>query len=1139
MHHLNFRGLSTYYLIDDNYHDKRVNTPHPPFQSARDRLVRRSVVPGSPVLGYPRQDYHSFDLIDSLRDRAEPDAGSESSQSTDELQATPASAAGEVPQKRQGLAERLDNVMRSASLPPASWASAVSGNNKNHSEGCLSARPEASKMRHAATRSSVEPYSQRAALSQPQSKRLTSARAEQPLNSRLVLQDEDQIYLDINDSFSAQRPSMDTKDDGPDYVSSQGKAAQSGNIWEIPDDHASSARPKSLQGQSLTTKDRTVRQKRVGSNSNQSSGNLAVNSWLIKDSKAGGEGHEAEAKDNSVPNMIARETRNQKKLRRAEEAKQAESKVFATEESEIREKESVEPSSNDVETAGREFEETVARERDKREVLSRRGKPSKHDNKHRKTVNGNFEVRVTAVNEIGKKGMNGTVVENDEGELKGGDKEEPDEKGLWRRTSFDAGVRQAELLALDAANEELKRKERQEKEDRDALEAAKLELKEKNDRISREWEEKKAAMRSTDQIVATANLIANRGANKQRVSTTPLIPKGIRSSATPLRGSVALAKRLPVNPVGIDAQVPLPRTVKRTVSFVDEIKPQPEGLTHPGELGPHDPAIDVGNVSSTQTQVNLKNDKVVTTTHPLSNGISQRGKETVKKQTLVLPPGIGPQDPQMLSLAKQERPVVETGRSQPKPQRPSSKAPVEKKTQTTLKAGRGVKGKVTGRITRRLSPIIKKSLSEEVVISSEDESSVSSYYSSGAERSRAVSQEQKEDVQLDSQNSQVNVDADAEAEAEAEACSVRKPNQSLPAPALAPDPADKLSTEAQSLINKVNGRQQPSSSCSAVTASSSARSASSSASSARSSTRSPVRYVSVTPSDSVREDGRQASSLRTPSKSSTIDTGHSSIVSRSTSNQETESTEKEIGPKDGTPGSEQDMPDSIPGTANDKIDESQINESSIPVPPVDKQDLDKHLQDHARQSSQPLHRVSSQRGRHPGSSQPIGSNGISSSQARPNGSVRDHPRLTDVKTNSIRHEAGVSARGTGKRHTPQLSSQLQGILRHPAPSSSMISSRNGSRQAGSDSPSSSDASTDSDEDSDSDSNSDDQADVAKNKTAALSFSTPQNSQPHTSSMLSSNQQSTRTVESSNKGKVANRLSGLLNSMWPVFSSSQR
>lgn len=301
------------------------------------------------------------------------------------------------------------------------------------------------------------------------------------------------------------------------------------------------------------------------------------------------------------------------------------------------------------------------------------------------------------------------------------------------------------IREFDASDIQNKDKADDEQEERDALEAAKLQLKEKNDRISKEWEERKAAKPTQDQIVAATNSLATRGVqDKKRISSTPFIPNGIRSKDTRLGIGVGLANKELDKPVGLDALVTVPRTVKRTVSFIDEAIASNEKRGQPRDPDrnvPHSQMKGAGgsSISVTKNKSDVPRRSTspskVEKAHAKTDDQPVVVKEVIRKQTPVYPPGMGPEDLRPTSVTTEVAtvPATETHNENPKS---SQKAPTKRATQTTLKFIQGSKGK--GKAVQILAPGPIREPKEEIVISDDDDDaaiSISSYYSSGSNKS--------------------------------------------------------------------------------------------------------------------------------------------------------------------------------------------------------------------------------------------------------------------------------------------------------------------------------------------------------------------------------------------------------------------
>ncbi|KAI9814845.1 MAG: hypothetical protein M1832_005647 [Thelocarpon impressellum] len=497
-----------------------------------------------------------------------------------------------------------------------------------------------------------------------------------------------------------------------------------------------------------------------------------------------------------------------------------------------------------------------------------------------------------------------------------------------------------------AARENLaKEKEAKEKE---AMEKEAKE-KEKKDKGAHEKEEKKSRDKG---LQATAVLITSavKANDRRRLSSTPLVPRGQVPASTPSRN------------VGIDAQMPLPSFLRRSVSFADELPQSGQGFTPSSSLpGPAastpTPAPD-GSLPATS----LRSAAKVRAGKPSPASESPRPTTPGRKETRVLPPGMTLQDLEKASV---------TPGSTKKPRDPPKKVQADGKVQTTLKVTRSVNARAQAKGKMKVhDPPSPAKPAKEIVISS-DEEDVASYYSSSEDDSTRGTPKPGPSGTYQANNG---------SSLGSSGCGL----EPTTAPAVAPVKEEQM-PPAKSLQASLplTGLRSPPESTARV-ASPSASSASS-----RSESRSPARYLSRSPSQSGSEEpDASRSTSASPEKGS-----------RSTS----ESTGPSKVSEDGA------------GSLDDSESESESSPGSSPpaddVPVKAEASLNETLQRHAYDSSsQP---------------QPLLPNLPASkpAQKRPDGAPR-YPSLTTLKTSKPAYETkdGLAARRTGAGSSQSVAS---------------------------------------------------------------------------------------------------------------------
>ncbi|KAI9782180.1 MAG: hypothetical protein M1816_001971 [Peltula sp. TS41687] len=318
--------------------------------------------------------------------------------------------------------------------------------------------------------------------------------------------------------------------------------------------------------------------------------------------------------------------------------------------------------------------------------------------------------------------------------------------------------------------EEMKKKANEvdkEQEERNALEAAKLQLKEKNDRISKEWEERKAAKPTQDQIIAATNSVAGRGPQEAKpYSSTPFFPRGIRSKGINLEPIPGVANMPMEEPKGLDAlAATAPRSVKRTVSFVDQVKATSEKSDQRRDSEHSTSHIKSGGAGGNSTSSTRRNAYVPRRYISPSSYFREVAPaktdyqpvvepEAIKKQTPIYPPGMGPEDLRPPSGTTEAAKSL-MAKPQNTGQGSSHLPPARTSTQTTLEPSEDAKGK--GKATAIPTQALITKPREEIIISDDDQDaiSISSYYSSGSNKSAGVSEAKKDTSKPGDQMSQL------------------------------------------------------------------------------------------------------------------------------------------------------------------------------------------------------------------------------------------------------------------------------------------------------------------------------------------------------------------------------------------------
>ena len=323
-------------------------------------------------------------------------------------------------------------------------------------------------------------------------------------------------------------------------------------------------------------------------------------------------------------------------------------------------------------------------------------------------------------------------------------------------------VPDSQTLDKVAAEIDARQREAEERAEREEIEIAKWQLREKDNDLKRAYEQKVAAQRIVQEMDPLITVVSGQTDGASHDAKSSLTMNGnIPQSTTTYK---AEASR---NTIGSVAEFSVSRSVTRKVSFRDE-KPlvsdtQAQASKLDGVLPPPNPV--------TMEQSAIANNRgvsgAVNTPTMLSGAdpqdANQNQKKNVKpaiKETPVYPPNMGPDQmlPKADSIQCAGPPKTRSSKAKTIPAKApkntvsqSTKKSADEgksKTQTKLTNVRDTKGKRGARpssqqaLPPRPAPAASKSgLTDEIVISSDDDESMSSYYSSGLEDdSKAIEQ---------------------------------------------------------------------------------------------------------------------------------------------------------------------------------------------------------------------------------------------------------------------------------------------------------------------------------------------------------------------------------------------------------------
>lgn len=271
------------------------------------------------------------------------------------------------------------------------------------------------------------------------------------------------------------------------------------------------------------------------------------------------------------------------------------------------------------------------------------------------------------------------------------------------------------------------------------LDTAKTALRHENDRVSRDWGEKWEHKDPAQRKIALENELADAASERKRVSTTPPIPRGIKPRAKMTGQEVSSPERAPTRGVGIDAQLPVSRTIKRSVSFADEVSSIPNHESKHPHSERHVSFRFPTPLDDTTGPLNMDSDRLMRTNGATSPGrkveATEEKRKNLKKpavkETPVYPPGMGLDDIDRISSSQETQPRMRESLVSAK--RLSKNNANERRLQDTLSIVRDVKGTKKEDTSAHVTEIRTIIPAEEIIISSDDESSIISYDSSGAD----------------------------------------------------------------------------------------------------------------------------------------------------------------------------------------------------------------------------------------------------------------------------------------------------------------------------------------------------------------------------------------------------------------------
>ncbi len=416
-----------------------------------------------------------------------------------------------------------------------------------------------------------------------------------------------------------------------------------------------------------------------------------------------------------------------------------------------------------------------------------------------------------------------------------------------------------------AADQIAKEKEAEKKAELEELEAVERQIQEKANLVSKAWEVKVASETTPKRPATPTKPWPLKGGEQTRAKTHPLL-----SNSANEQQSVKQQKKVGRAAATSGApELPVTRSYKRTVSFVDEVQPMDQEGGAPGGSGGGDseektirpeggatrPSIQHPQEKGAAPQPNSRTRSARRAEEPTDRADKSTDREcgAARKETPIFPPGMGPEDlePQPDAAASTVSHVTRrraAKQTQLKDEIIGKKAvsaadkPQPKKA--TLRSARG-KDKAAQRAAAEPAPpppppAAKRASTIEIVISTDEEKSVSSYYASEDEPADAVPSKAATAKRPELEGKGAKGDAGGDRNTSGKKNSLGKTADSLVAGS---DRRPLTLSDRES-----TAVQEPAPAAESVMAQPPVRYSSSPAPSDRSSSRSPVRYLSRTPS---------------------------------------------------------------------------------------------------------------------------------------------------------------------------------------------------------------------------------------------------------------------------------------------------